>query len=91
MWDINKGSEASVKFSEAHVENINDVRFATHPSYSEHMLISTADDGHFKIWDLRTNNFTFAHKASDESVCVGTFNSLEPNLFVVGGDSSGEI
>ena len=55
------------------------------------MLISTADDGHFKIWDLRTNNFTFAHKASDESVCVGTFNSLKPNLFVVGGDSSGEI
>lgn len=32
VWDINKGSEATVKFSEAHVENINDVRFATHPS-----------------------------------------------------------
>lgn len=55
------------------------------------MLISAADDGHFKIWDLRTNNFTFAHKASDESICVGAFNQLIPNLFVVGGDPSGQI
>lgn len=32
VWDIAKSSEPVVKFEEAHVENINDVRFAMHPS-----------------------------------------------------------
>ena len=55
------------------------------------MLISTSDDAHFKIWDVRTQKATLAYKAAEESLCVGAFNPLFEHLFAVAGDSSGEI
>lgn len=55
VWDTEntKEGEPSVKLTGAHVKDINDVNFSAHPSHGGNMMISTADDGHFKIWDLR--------------------------------------
>jgi WD40 repeat protein len=81
-----------VVIENAHADSINDVKFGP----DGNLLISTADDGHFKIWDLRTDTrkFTMAYKAvSDdgESLCVGQFNPINANVFAVAGSSSGEI
>lgn len=92
VWDTPKASEPSVVIENAHADSINDVKFGP----DGNLLISTADDGHFKIWDLRTDTrkFTMAYKAvSDdgESLCVGQFNPINANVFAVAGSSSGEI
>lgn len=90
VWDTQKGSEPSLKFENAHLDGINDVKFGP----DGNLLISTADDGHFKIWDLRTQKFTMAYKAvtdDGDSLCVGQFNSLNQNVFAIAGSSSGEI
>jgi WD40 repeat protein len=60
------------------------------------LLISTADDGHFKIWDLRSsskNSIMAYHAAPDDgdSLCVGQFNPINHNMFAVAGSSSGDI
>ena len=55
------------------------------------MLISTADDAHYKIWDVREQKATLTFKAAEESLCVGTFNPFIEHLFAVAGDSTGEI
>ena len=93
IWDVQKSNDPVVKFEEAHVENINDIRFAMHPSQSENMLISTSDDGHFKIWDIRkpTNEFVMAYKDSEDSLCIGQFNPINQHIFAVAGDSAGQI
>ena len=54
-------------------------------------MVSTSDDGHFKIWDLRTKKFSLAYKAADDSLCAGQFNPLNEHLFAVAGDSSGNV
>lgn len=54
VWDTEKSSEPSVKLTGAHVKDINDVNFSAHAAHGGNMMISTADDGHFKIWDLRS-------------------------------------
>ena len=60
-------------------------------------MISTADDGHFKIWDLRqtkssgNNGFTLTYKVAEESLCVGQFNPINEFIFAVAGDSNGNI
>jgi WD40 repeat protein len=89
VWDTQKGSEPSLVFDNAHTDSINDVKFGP----DGNLLISTADDGHFKIWDLRSaKKFTMAYKAAeDDSLCVGQFNPLNHNIFAVAGSSSGEI
>lgn len=56
------------------------------------MMISTADDGHFKIWDIRDHSkFTLTYKVADESLCVGQFNPINQHIFAVAGDSNGSI
>ena len=57
-------------------------------------MISTADDGHFKIWDLRRaegQKFTMTFKAAEDSLCVGSFNPINEHLFAVAGEESGNI
>lgn len=77
------------------MDQINDVKFSTHEAHGGNLLLSTSDDAHFKIWDLRqsTQKFTLACKAGEdgESLCVGQFNPLNENLFAVAGASNGEI
>jgi WD40 repeat protein len=57
------------------------------------LLISTSEDGHFKIWDLRkpTTEFVMAYKDSEDSLCIGQFNPINPNIFAVAGDQQGQI
>jgi WD40 repeat protein len=88
VWDVEKNTTPSVELSNAHVENINDVKFS---QLNEHLMISTSDDGHFKIWDLRTQKFIQTFKAADDSLCAGQFNPLNEHLFAVAGDSSGNV
>ena len=60
-------------------------------------MISTADDAHFKIWDMRSINsrgnqsFTMTFKAGESSLCVGQFNPINEFIFAVAGDSNGNI
>ena len=96
VWDTEKSTEPSVKLTGAHVKDINDVNFSAHPAHGGNMMISTADDGHFKIWDLRnatsgSNDFTMTYQAAEDSLCVGQFNPINENLFAVAGDESGSI
>mgnify|MGYP003764069035 CR=1 FL=1 len=73
-------------FENAHTDSINDVKFGP----DGNLLISTSDDGHFKIWDLRCSSkqFTMAYKAAPDdgdSLCVGQFNPNNHNIFAVAG------
>ena len=58
-------------------------------------MLSTSDDAHFKIWDLRQSSktFTLACKGAEdgESLCVGQFNPLNEHMFAVAGASNGEV
>jgi WD40 repeat protein len=92
VWDTEKSCAPSVVFENAHTDGINDVKFGP----DGNLLISTADDGHFKIWDLRVSpqKFVMAYKAAPDdgdSLCVGQFNPNNHNIFAVAGSQSGEI
>jgi WD40 repeat protein len=50
VWDISNKSTPFYEFLDAHTDSINDVKFSP---LDENLLISTADDGNFKLWDLR--------------------------------------
>jgi len=92
IWDINKQNTPTVTIAEAHTDAVNDVKFSGHPAHGGNVMISTADDGHFKVWDMRdTSRFTMTYKSAEDSLCVGQFNPINENLFVVAGDSSGNI
>jgi WD40 repeat protein len=54
-------------------------------------LISTADDGHFKIWDIREKREIMTYKSGEDSLCIGQFNPINANIFAVAGDSGGNI
>lgn len=95
VWNIEKQCEPDIVFSDAHVEQINDVKFSSHAAHDGNLMLSTSDDAHFKIWDLRqsTKKFTLACKGADdgESLCVGQFNPLNEHLFAIAGASNGEV
>ena len=93
IWTVDGGDGPTMKFENAHTDSIHDVKFSTHEQHGGHLLISTSEDGHFKIWDVRNDakNFTHAFKAGEDSLCVGQFNPINENLFAVAGDSTGQI
>ena len=94
IWDVEKQNDPIIRLEEAHVDSINDVRFSPNPAHGGHLMISTADDGHFKIWDLRRNEgqkFTMTYKAAEDSLCVGSFNPINEHLFAIAGEESGNI
>ena len=74
-----------------HTKNVNDVMF----SPCNHNVLGTAsDDGHYKIWDLRTlssGNFTHTFKASEEDLLCISFNNHNEHIFATGGESTGVI
>lgn len=78
VWDTEKSSQPSILFENAHVEAVNDVKFSPHEAHGGNLLISTSDDGHFKIWDVRkpTTEFVMAYKDSEDSLCIGQFNPI---------------
>ena len=53
IWDVEKQTTPSITFSDAHVDAINDIKFSQNSKHAETIMISTSDDGHFKIWDIR--------------------------------------
>jgi WD40 repeat protein len=59
------------------------------------MFISTSDDGHYKIWDVRSlgadNKFVHCYKDSDDELGVGSFSQLNEYLYSTGGELSGVI
>ena len=45
--------EPIFKIEGAHEESINDLKFSSHINHGGNLLISSSDDGYFKIWDHR--------------------------------------
>ena len=82
-----------MNFENAHSDQVHDVKFSVHDEHGGNLLISTSEDGHYKIWDIRNSpqSFTHAFKASEDSLCVAQFNPINANLFAIAGDSSGQI
>ena len=94
IWDVGKGStDPILKVDEAHQDSINDLKFSPHINHGGNLLISSSDDGYFKIWDHRVSQkqFVFSYKSGEDSLCVGQFNPINEHIFAVSGDSSGEI
>lgn len=50
-WDLNNKDENIFKIDNAHQNTVNDVKFSP---MNPNLFISASDDGHFKIWDIRT-------------------------------------
>lgn len=81
-------------YEQAHGETrVNDANFSRHEAHGGNLFISTADDGHFKIWDLRQpeKKFVLAYKDAEQSLCVGQFSPHNQHIFAVGGDATGII
>lgn len=89
VWNALQSKEPMQKFLNAHSKDINDVRFGE--ANNPELMISTAEDGHFKLWDLRQEKATMLYQASEESLCVGAFNPINEHLFAVAGDPSGNV
>lgn len=76
----------------AHEKVINDIKFS---SRTEHLFGTCSDDGHFKLWDVRSlkdaKSFTQCNQASEDDLLTISFSQLNDHLFATGGESSGII
>jgi histone-binding protein RBBP4 len=57
----------------------------------QNVIGTASDDGHFKIWDIRTGKPSLCFKDSDDELLVISFNHHDPNIFATGGESTGVV
>jgi hypothetical protein len=51
IWNALQAKEPMQKYKSAHAKEINDVRFGF--ENNSELMLSTGEDAHFKLWDLR--------------------------------------
>lgn len=74
IWNALENVEPMQKYKDAHSNTVNDVRFGY--ENNQELMLSTGEDGHFKVWDLRQEKPTMIYQGSEESLCVGAFNPI---------------
>eukprot|EP00352_Strombidinopsis_acuminata_P005590 CAMPEP_0176370576 /NCGR_PEP_ID=MMETSP0126-20121128/24088_1 /TAXON_ID=141414 ORGANISM="Strombidinopsis acuminatum, Strain SPMC142" /NCGR_SAMPLE_ID=MMETSP0126 /ASSEMBLY_ACC=CAM_ASM_000229 /LENGTH=98 /DNA_ID=CAMNT_0017729675 /DNA_START=697 /DNA_END=993 /DNA_ORIENTATION=- len=69
---------------------INDAKFSP---IDPNLIITSANDGNFKIWDIRDNGYKYnlMGTASDDSLNCSAFNPINRYVFATAGESTGMI
>eukprot|EP00347_Sterkiella_histriomuscorum_P005399 403356762 len=91
IWNVEEQKEGNqlLKIQQAHEDTINDIKFS---NINPHLFGTAADDGHYKLWDMRTpNQFTHCYKASEDDLFVISFNQHNDFLFATGGEKTGAL
>lgn len=73
--------------------NDTEVNDASFSSLDSNLIITSGNDGNFKIWDLRDNGYKYIMmgKASDDSLNTSAFNPVNRYMFATAGESTGMI
>ena len=95
VWDVEQerigDKQQMLQFRKPHGDaSVNDVKFSP---VDPNLIVSSGSDGFFKVWDIRDCGYKslLVCHASDNEVNCATFNNVNRNLVVAGGEESGMI